>query len=98
MSVDPSNKRSADHLYTLAAETRAYAVKGKGAADRSERDAIVEVADRAEALLERLQAIIDWADFALSQPGEFDSHGVRNLDGPIFDEARAAIAKATGAA
>lgn len=46
-------------------------------------------------LLERLQAIIDWADLALSNPAEFDSHGVRNLDGPVFDEARAAVARAT---
>lgn len=37
---------------------------------------------------ERLQAIIDWADFALANPGEFNSHGVRNLDGPVFDAAR----------
>lgn len=42
-------------------------------------------------LRERLQAIIDWADFALKHPEEFDSHGVRNLDGPVFDEARAAL-------
>jgi hypothetical protein len=49
-------------------------------------------------LLERLQAIIDWADLALRNPAEFDSHGVRNLDGPVFDEARAILSKATGAA
>lgn len=49
-------------------------------------------------LLERLVAIIDWADFALAHPNEFNSGGVRNLDGPVFDEARAAISKATGEA
>lgn len=40
---------------------------------------------------ERLQAIIDWADFALADPAEFDGHGVRNLAGPVFDEARALL-------
>jgi nucleoside 2-deoxyribosyltransferase len=40
---------------------------------------------------ERLQAIIDWADLALANPAEFDSHGVKNLAGPVFDEARAAL-------
>lgn len=49
---------------------------------RSERDAAVE----------RLQAIIDWADLALKLPEEFNSHGVRNLDGPVFDAARAFLA------
>lgn len=43
-------------------------------------------------LRERLQAIIDWADMALANKAEFDKHGVRNLDGPVFDEARAALA------
>lgn len=42
---------------------------------------------------ERLQAIIDWADIALKNRAEFDSHGVRNLDGPVFDAAREALAK-----
>ena len=46
-------------------------------------------------LLEALQGIIDWADLALRNPREFDSHGVRNLDGPAFDTARAALSKAT---
>lgn len=46
------------------------------------------IADR-DAARERLQAILDWADFAMSNPDEFDSHGVRNLDGPVFDAARA---------
>lgn len=40
---------------------------------------------------ERLQAIIDWADLALKNRAEFDSHGVSNLDGPIFDAAREAL-------
>ena len=39
-------------------------------------------------LTERLQAIIDWCDIAMKNADEFDSHGVRNLDGPIFDAAR----------
>lgn len=43
---------------------------------------------------ERLQAIVDWADLALSRPEEFDSHGVKNLDGPVFDDARAYLASA----
>lgn len=44
-----------------------------------------------ELFRERLQAIVDWADLALSRPDEFNSHGVKNLDGPIFDEARALL-------
>jgi hypothetical protein len=48
-------------------------------------------------LLERLQAIIDWADFALSRPNEFNSHGARNLDGPVFDAARELLATLTAA-
>lgn len=43
---------------------------------------------------ERLKAIIDWADLAMKNRAEFDSHGVRNLDGPIFDAAREALAAA----
>ena len=42
-------------------------------------------------LKERLQAIIDWCDIAMKNPSEFDSHGVRNLSGPIFDAARDAL-------
>ena len=38
-----------------------------------------------------LQGILDWADLALSKPDEFDSHGVRNLDGPAFDHAREVV-------
>lgn len=49
---------------------------------RTERDAAVE----------RLQAIIDWADLAMANRQEFDSHGVRNLDGPVFDAAREFLA------
>lgn len=45
-------------------------------------------------LVERLQAIIDWADLALGNRAEFDKHGARNLDGPVFDEARRVLAKA----
>lgn len=39
-----------------------------------------------------LQSIITWADFAMKNKDEFDSHGVSLLDGPIFDKARAALA------
>lgn len=46
----------------------------------------------ASKLAERLRAIIDWADLALRNPQEFDSHGVRNLDGPVFDAAREVLA------
>lgn len=42
-------------------------------------------------LREALQGIIDWADFALSNPDTFNKSGVRNLDGPAFDTARAAL-------
>lgn len=42
---------------------------------------------------ERLQAIIDWADLALSNPQEFNKHGVKNLDGPVFDAARELLSK-----
>lgn len=42
---------------------------------------------------DRLQAIIDWADIALKNPEEFNSHGVRNLAGPVFDAAREALAE-----
>ncbi len=48
---------------------------------------------REEALRERLQAIIDWANLAIKNHAEFDSHGVRNLEGPVFDAAREALAK-----
>ena len=44
-------------------------------------------------LRERLRAIIDWADFAAANPKEFSAHGIRNLDGPIFDAARAILAE-----
>jgi len=43
------------------------------------------------ALRERPQTIIDWADFALANPDELDRGGVKNLSGPVFDEARAAL-------
>lgn len=46
-------------------------------------------------LKDRLQAIIDWCDIAMKNADEFDSHGVRNLDGPIFDAARAVLAPAS---
>lgn len=44
-------------------------------------------------LEERIVAILDWCDLALKNADEFDSHGVRNLTGPVFDEARKAIGR-----
>jgi hypothetical protein len=91
---DPNaSRRDGDSLASIIAEVRG-AASGKGKLDLSERDAMLAVAQRAEMLIERIQAIIDWADFALSHRDEFDSHGARNLDGPVFDAARAALAKA----
>ena len=43
---------------------------------------------------QHLQALIDWSDFALRHPSQFNSHGVKNLEGPVFDEARAFLAEA----
>ena len=57
---------------------------------------IVRAVNSHDALVEALQGIIDWADLALRNPQEFDSHGVRNLDGPAFDAARAALKLARG--
>lgn len=88
-------RRDRDSVSELAREVRGYAVAG-GGLDQSERDALAAISDRAERLFDRLQAIIDWADLALKNPQEFNSHGVRNLDGPVFDEARAALADANG--
>ena len=42
-----------------------------------------------KAAMDRLQAIIDWSDFAKQHPDQFASSGVRNLEGPVFDAARA---------
>jgi hypothetical protein len=39
------------------------------------------------------RGVLDWADLALTRPDEFDSHGVRNLDGPAFDALREAMDK-----
>lgn len=47
--------------------------------------------EKAVILAERLQAIIDWCDIAIKNPEEFNSHGVRNLTGPVFDAAREAL-------
>jgi hypothetical protein len=90
-------RRDADTLASIAAEVRGFANSKKAnSPDLSERDAMLALADRAEHLQERLQAIIDWADFAMKNPGEFNDHGVRNLDGPVFDEARVALATVCG--
>lgn len=48
----------------------------------------IEAANELIHARERLQAIIDWCDIAMKNADEFDSHGVRNLDGPVFDAAR----------
>ncbi len=93
--MEATNPRAVDALASLVREVRGYATNDAGLPDQSERDAMIEVADRAEHLFERLQAIIDWADLALSNPAEFDSHGVLNLSGPVFDEAREALAKSS---
>lgn len=52
-------------------------------------------ADEIERLSEALEGVIDWADFALSNPQEFDCHGVKNLDGPAFEKAREALFQET---
>lgn len=83
-----TSRRDGDSLVQVAWEVQNLATFG-GAPDLSERDAMAALAERALYLHERLQAIIDWADLALSLPQQFDSHGVRNLDGPVFDKARA---------
>lgn len=44
-----------------------------------------------DALVEALQAIVDWAKFANQNPDEFNAHGVKNLQGPAFDKAEAAL-------
>lgn len=48
----------------------------------------VEQEQRIAELEGALQGIIDWADFVLKNPQEFEAHGVRNLEGPMFDKAR----------
>lgn len=59
-------------------------------------DAAVEI-DRLKSELrearELIQAILDWADFALNNPEVFKIGGVKNLTGPAFDEARAFLTK-----
>lgn len=57
-----------------------------------ERVEALNLAAQLAEMRERLQAVIDWADFATANPAEFDSHGVRNLDGPVFDAAREVLA------
>lgn len=46
----------------------------------------------AMALHERLTAILDWCDLAADQPSTFNQQGVKLLQGPVFDDARKAIA------
>lgn len=64
----------------------------------NEAAAIIEAhaQQRCADLVERLQAIIDWADLALANPQITDSFGAKNLDGPVFDEARTALAQFKG--
>ena len=52
--------------------------------------------ESAPLLKERLEAILAWADLALSAPNEFDKHGVKNLSGPIFDAARVVLDQIDG--
>ncbi|WP_188260821.1 hypothetical protein [Azospirillum tabaci] len=51
----------------------------------------------AKPLAEAAEGVINWCDFAMSQPGEFDPHGVRNLSGPAFDKLREAVGEARAA-
>lgn len=69
------------------------AIKAMSAAIKERERTTREAADF---LFHALQDVIDWADFAMKNPQEFDSHGVRNLDGPAFAKARTAIALAKG--
>ena len=64
-------------------------------AARMQRIVVEKLRSDLTAATERLQAIIDWADFALTHPDEFNSHGVHNLDGPTFDAAREFLAALT---
>ncbi|QIG68678.1 hypothetical protein EVB67_028 [Rhizobium phage RHph_TM3_3_14B] len=64
-------------------------------AEKAEAEAQAAEDALAEAI-GRLKAIINWADLAMKNPDEFDSHGVQLLDGPVFDEARALIARVEG--
>ena len=59
--------------------------------NRNRQAAELKADFRIEQLEAALQGIIDWADFAMGRPDQFDSHGVRNLDGPAFDHARAVL-------
>jgi hypothetical protein len=52
-----------------------------------------EMKVRIDQLESAAQGVLDWADLALTMPDEFDSHGVRNLDGPAFDALREAMDK-----
>jgi hypothetical protein len=54
-----------------------------------EAQAVQREREAADAAVERLIAILDWADIALAHPEHFNKGGVRNLTGPVFDKARA---------
>lgn len=93
------NNRAADALAAALAELQAAALSPGGAESGATVEQPSKVAappesqDGEKVAMERLQAIIDWADFAVSNRAEFDSHGVRNLTGPVFDAARETLAK-----
>lgn len=88
----------ADELGALIAERDRLTVMCADAIKSGEE--LADERDRLKAsntkLTEVLQGIIDWCDFALSNAEEFNKHGARNLDGPCFDKARAALSKARG--
>jgi hypothetical protein len=50
-----------------------------------------------DALHEALEGIVDWADFAMKFPDVFNSHGVKLLTGPVFDDARELLASVASA-
>ena len=49
--------------------------------------------DAAQALYERLTAILDWCDLVSENPERWAGMGVKLLQGPTFDAAREAIAQ-----
>jgi hypothetical protein len=60
---------------------------------RSLRDKLATLQAQITRLREAAQGVIDWADLALDNPAEFNSHGVKNLTGPAFDSLRAALSE-----
>ena len=66
---------------------------GTGETEAVEYIRVDVAAKKANKLADRLQAITDWCDLALTHKDEFDKHGVKNLEGPVFDAARAVLAQ-----